>query len=92
MSDYRAYIFGKDGHRFVKIADFPKSHPNDATAMKAARKRVDGHDVELWDAGRLICRFTTAKERLQTLKDFTAATVSGVPSVIVVDVEQEPAE
>ncbi|WP_050044088.1 hypothetical protein [Bradyrhizobium sp. LTSPM299] len=91
MSDYRAYIFGKDGHRFLTIPEFPSDYRDDATAMKAARKLVDGHDIELWDANRLICRFTTAMEKPQTLKDFTAATISGVPSILVVDTEEEPA-
>jgi hypothetical protein len=89
MSDYRAYIFGKGGHRFLKIPEFMCDHPDDATAMKAARLLVDGHDVELWHACRLICRFTTAKEQPQTLKDFTAATISGAASVLVVNIEKE---
>jgi hypothetical protein len=48
MPDYPAYIFGKDGHRFIKVPEFLSDHRNDETAMKAARKLVDGHDVEVW--------------------------------------------
>ena len=91
MSNYRAYIFGKDGHRFLKIPEFCSDHRDDATAMKAARRLVDGHDVELWDVSRLVCRFTTAKEQPKTLKEFTVDTVSSAPNVLVVAVEKEVA-
>jgi hypothetical protein len=57
MRDYRAYILGADGHRFLKVAQFASDQPNDATAMKAAERLVDGHDVELWDCARLVARF-----------------------------------
>jgi hypothetical protein len=57
MPDYRAYIFGIDGHRFIKAAQFLSDHPDDVTAMKAAEQLVDGYDVELWDRGRLVARF-----------------------------------
>jgi hypothetical protein len=92
MANYRAYIFAKDGHRFAKIEDFPSDLQNDAAAINAAKKRVDKHEVELWDAGRLICRFSSDKERLQTLKDFTVARVFGVPSITAVDTAEELAE
>src|ERR1700736_1822745 len=49
MSDYRVYIIGIDGHRFIKADQFMSDHPDDATAMKAAEQLVDGYDVELWD-------------------------------------------
>jgi hypothetical protein len=38
MPDYRAYIIGIDGH-FIR-AEFLKNHPDDATAMDAAKQRV----------------------------------------------------
>jgi hypothetical protein len=57
MPEYRAYILGIDGHRFIRAADFLSDHPNDAAAMKAAEQLLDGHDVELWDGGRLVARF-----------------------------------
>jgi hypothetical protein len=57
MPEYRAYILGIDGHRFIRAADFLSDHPNDAAAMKAAEELVDGHDVELWDGGRLVGKF-----------------------------------
>jgi hypothetical protein len=57
MPEYRAYILGIDGHRFIRAADFLSDHPNDAAAMKAAEQLVHGHDVELWDGGRLVAKF-----------------------------------
>jgi hypothetical protein len=57
MSEYRAYILGIDGHRFIKVKEFLSDHPDEAAAMKAAKKLVDGYDVELWDGGRLVARF-----------------------------------
>jgi hypothetical protein len=57
MPEYRAYILGIDGHRFIRAADFLRDHPNDAAAMKAAERLLDGHDVELWDGGRLVAKF-----------------------------------
>jgi hypothetical protein len=57
MPEYRAYIFGIDGHRFIRAADFLSDHPNDDAAMKAAEQLLDGHDVELWDGGRLVAKF-----------------------------------
>ena len=57
MLEYRAYILGINGQRFIRVAEFSSDHPDDATAMKAAEKLIDGHDVELWDRGRLVARF-----------------------------------
>jgi hypothetical protein len=58
MRDYRAYILGINGHRFIKVAEFLSDHPDDATASKAAEQLVNGHDVEVWDRGRLVARFS----------------------------------
>jgi hypothetical protein len=54
MGDYRAYILGIDGHRFVWVADFSSDHPDDAAALNAAKLLTDEHDVEVWDGGRLV--------------------------------------
>jgi hypothetical protein len=86
MSDYRAYIFGKDGHRFLKIADFSSSHPNAAAAVDAARELMDGCNGELWKDDHLVCRFTNGKEPLKTLREYTIATVSIFPLIPVVRV------
>jgi hypothetical protein len=58
MRDYRAYILGIDGHRFVKAKEFASNHPDDATALNAAKQLLNGHDVELWDGGRLVARLS----------------------------------
>jgi hypothetical protein len=84
MPDYPAYIFGKDGHRFIKVPEFLSDHRNDETAMKAARKLVDGHDVEVWDGNRLVVRFTPAE--IKTLREWTNDRVR-----LAVEVEKEPA-
>nr|HEV8011969.1 hypothetical protein [Bradyrhizobium sp.] len=56
MPDYRAYILGVDGHRFVFVESFLSNHPDDAAALMAAKKLIDGHDIEVWDRGRLVAR------------------------------------
>ena len=62
MRDYRAYILGVDGHRFIKAKDFSSNHPDDAAALKAAKQLHDGHEIELWDCGRLVARLSPAGE------------------------------
>jgi hypothetical protein len=52
MGDYRAYILGIEGHRFVWVADFSSDHPDDAAALNAAKLLTDEHEVEVWDGGR----------------------------------------
>jgi hypothetical protein len=54
MPDYRAYIIGINGH-FIR-AEFFHSHPDDASAIKAAEQLVAGHDVELWELDRMVIR------------------------------------
>ena len=56
MPDYRAYILGIDGHRFVFVDGFLSNHLDDAAALIAAKKLIDGHDIEVWDQGRLVAR------------------------------------
>jgi hypothetical protein len=56
MPDYRAYILGGEGHRFLRVAEFSRDHADDATALRAAKNLLDGHDVEVWDGGRLVAR------------------------------------
>jgi hypothetical protein len=57
MPDYRAYILGREGHRFAIVAEFARDHADDSTAQLAAKQLVHGHGVELWDGGRLVARF-----------------------------------
>jgi hypothetical protein len=53
MAEYRAYVVGPDGHF---IAAEPLVCADDAEAVEAARRFVDGHDVELWSGVRLVVR------------------------------------
>lgn len=56
MPNYRAYILGGKGHRFRLANEFAKDHVDDAAALREAKKLIDGHDVEIWEAGRLVAR------------------------------------
>jgi len=58
MPDYRAYIVGADGSFNSIRTDFLHNHPDDATAIEAAKQLVDGHDIELWDRDRFVGRFS----------------------------------
>lgn len=51
MPDYRAYIVGKDG-RFQGFEVIDAT--TDDAAIEAARRFVDGHDVEVWYLDRKI--------------------------------------
>ena len=62
MRDYRAYVFGIDGHRFLRVEDFASNQVDDAAALNAAKQLVDGHDMELWDQGRLVARLSSDGE------------------------------
>ena len=71
MSYYLAYILGKDGHRFAKVAEFLSDHPDDAAAMEAAKQLDDEHQVELWERGRLVAQFAPPRRTKTTLRNFT---------------------
>ena len=62
MRDYRAYIMGIEGHRFIKAKEFLSDHPDDATALNAAKQLLDGHEIEVWDRGRLVARLSASGE------------------------------
>ena len=62
MRDYRAYILGIDGHRFIRVEDFLSNHLDDAAALNAAKQLTDKHDVEVWDCGRLVARLSPGRE------------------------------
>jgi hypothetical protein len=56
MQDYRAYIING---RFDSIrTEFLHNHPDDSTAIEAAKQLADGHDIELWDRDRFVGRFS----------------------------------
>jgi hypothetical protein len=56
MHDYRAYVFGVDGHRFIRVQDFLSEYAEDTAALKAAQQFTDKSDVEVWESGRLVAR------------------------------------
>jgi hypothetical protein len=53
MPEYRAYVIGKDDHiqsfETLVVAD-------DDAAIATVKRLVDGHDVELWQADRMVKR------------------------------------
>lgn len=61
MQDYRAYILGIEGHRFIRAENFLCNHEDDTTALSAARLLTDKHDVEVWDGARLVARLSHGK-------------------------------
>ena len=54
MRDYRAYILGIDGHRFIRVKDFLTDYRDDDAALNAAKQLADKHGVEVWDCARLV--------------------------------------
>jgi hypothetical protein len=59
MPIYRAYLI--DGNN--RVASYkPVEADGDAEALQAARKFVDGCDVEVWDRDRKIGRLECAKK------------------------------
>lgn len=54
MQEYRAYVMGQDGHIESRI-DIVCRNENDA--KQRAKALVDGHDIELWQADRVIAKF-----------------------------------
>jgi hypothetical protein len=78
MRDYRAYILGVDGHCFVRVKSFESDHPHDEAALRAAKELVDGHEVELWDCGRLVARFSPDGEI--SSPELAPVTISSTPS------------
>ena len=51
MAHYRAYIIGADGHIWKAVDLVSK---DDGEAIEAAKRLVDGHDVELWEQTRKV--------------------------------------
>ena len=90
MRDYRAYILGIDGHRFLKVKDFLSDQPDDVAALSAAKRLVDGHDVELWDCGRLVARLSANGEVASP--ELAPFMISTVPSQGAGKLPVEPSE
>jgi hypothetical protein len=78
MRNYRAYILGAEGHRFIWAEGFLRDHPDDEVALNAARKLADKYDVEVWEAGRLVARLSAVGEL--TSPGLAPSLVSPIPS------------
>jgi hypothetical protein len=59
MSDYRAIFVGTDGHvlKFV-----PLNCDTDTAAIAAARKLLDGHNIEIWEHDRKVIKLEHQSE------------------------------
>ena len=55
MADYRAYAVGHDGH-FVGFE--PVVCDTDDQAIGRAKLLLDGHDIEVWCADRMVAKLT----------------------------------
>jgi hypothetical protein len=62
MSDYRAYLFGLEGHRFVRVDEFLSDYPSDAAAIDAARRLAGMREIEIWNGPKFIARISSEKE------------------------------
>jgi hypothetical protein len=78
MRDYRAYILGIDGHRYIRVEEFLHDHSDDAAAVNAAKQLSDKHDVEVWDCGRLVARLSPDGEAMSP--ELAPSLVSGSPA------------
>ncbi|MGP8123100.1 MAG: hypothetical protein ACLP8B_21575 [Xanthobacteraceae bacterium] len=58
MPDYRMYFIDHDG----RTASAKDLHcENDVQAVEEARQAVDGRDVELWQADRMVVRLNAKR-------------------------------
>jgi hypothetical protein len=64
MPEYRAFVVGHDGH-FIRFEGFVCA--DDAQAIDKATRLVDGHDVELWNGGRLVKLLQYTSDELRAL-------------------------
>jgi hypothetical protein len=78
MRDYRAYILGIDGHRYIRVEKFLRDHPDDDAAVNAAKQLTDKHDVEVWDCGRLVALLKPDGEAMSP--ELAPSLVFGEPS------------
>jgi hypothetical protein len=59
VQHFRAYIIGENGH-IVSAVDLICEH--EGAAKERAQQLVNGSDVELWQAGRMIAVFESLKD------------------------------
>jgi hypothetical protein len=60
MNEYRAFLIGKNG-KITGREDFEAE--DDVQAVQIAQKYVDGHDVEVWQLGRVVGKLKRDKEQ-----------------------------
>jgi hypothetical protein len=60
MLEYRAYLVGSDGHIVDRLH---LKCIEDSQAIEQAKALVDGHDVELWQLGRMVARLPKALKK-----------------------------
>lgn len=53
VAEYRVYIVGLDGH-FLRCQELVC--PDDREALVQAKRLLDKHDIEIWNADRLVTR------------------------------------
>jgi hypothetical protein len=58
--EYRAYIVSDEDHF---LGWTPLTCADDATAVAAAKRLVDGHDIELWQARRMVTGSQSGPQR-----------------------------
>jgi hypothetical protein len=59
MTYYRAYIVSSDDH-FLEAIELDCA--SDAAAIESAKQFLNGHDVEVWQADRLVSKLNTQKD------------------------------
>jgi hypothetical protein len=61
MPVYRFYTITKNGH--IDQPPVTRDLPNDKAAHEKAKQVLDGHDIEIWQAARLVAYLVPDKER-----------------------------
>jgi hypothetical protein len=61
MKEYRVYRLDHEGHIFAPPHGFTCASDEDAIA--AAKQLIDGHDIELWQATRLVVRLPSNQKQ-----------------------------
>jgi hypothetical protein len=56
VPEYRFYTIKRDGHIAAPPAEFDL--PNDDAALKEAKQLLNGHDIEIWQGGRVVAYLT----------------------------------
>jgi hypothetical protein len=60
VPEYRCYEIRKDGHVDKAPTDFDA--PDDRAGVAAAKKPINGHDIEIWQGPRVVAYLTPDEE------------------------------